>query len=381
MSGRRTTILKSPSGASPGRLVEVGGLILSSSITGEDGGSGRFDPDAATQAAACFDNLGQALREAGSSWDEIGLVNASVTDVAHARVLERHWQALLLDAANRPVLKINEYALPPGQLVQLQAVGLRGQNRRPVESGGRSGSCGVGVRLGDLYFSAPIDGADPETGHLDDEPKAQMAQAFRNMERFAAAAGSGKGDLIHVLIFIRGREDQSDMLDAWLTAFPEDGNRPARKAIFDETLRREPQTILLMCVGVAGQGDRVNLEVPGISKRHPNPMGCRIGGFVFSSGVGGDDPAGKATGNAADVRAALAFRNMDTLLQQAGGTLDDIGLVSITVNGYADEQAILSKWRAVFPDPSDEPARHIMAFGGRGSYPVQLHVVANIGRH
>jgi enamine deaminase RidA (YjgF/YER057c/UK114 family) len=358
MSGRRTTILKSPSGASPGRLVEVGGLILSSSITGEDGGSGRFDPDAATQAAACFDNLGQALREAGSNWDEIGLVNASVTDLAQAPNLERQWQAIFPDAANRPVLKTNEYALPSGQLAQLQTVGLRGQNRRPVESGGRSGSCGVGVRLGDLYFSAPIDGADPETGHLDDEPKVQMAQAFCNMERFAAAAGSDKGDLIHVLIFIRGREDQSDMLDAWLTAFPEDGNRPARKAIFDETLLPGPQAILLMCVGVAGQGGRVNLEVPGISKRHPNPMG-----------------------NAADVRAALAFRNIDTLLQQAGGRLDDIGLVSVTVNDYADEQAILSKWREVFPDPSDEPARHIMAFGGRGSYPVQLHVVANIGRH
>jgi enamine deaminase RidA (YjgF/YER057c/UK114 family) len=110
-------------------------------------------------------------------------------------------------------------------------------------------------------------------------------------------------------------------------------------------------------------------------------MGCRIGDFVFSSGVGGDDPAGKATGNAADVRAALAFQNMDALLQQAGGSLDDIGLVSITVNDYADEQAILSKWRAVFPDPSDEPARHIMAFGGRGSYPVQLHVVANLAGH
>jgi 2-iminobutanoate/2-iminopropanoate deaminase len=166
------------------------------------------------------------------------------------------------------------------------------------------------------------------------------------------------------------------MLDAWIREFPLDGNRPARKAIFDDTLTRQGVAVQLMCVAVAGKGERRNLEALGISKSHPNPMGCRIGDLVFTSGIGGNDPAGKETSNAAGVRASLALANARALLENAGGTLADVGMVSITVNDYADEQAILRQWDAVFPDPLDQPARHVMAFGGRGSYPVQLHVIA-----
>ena len=67
------------------------------------------------------------------------------------------------------------------------------------------------------------------------------------------------------------------------------------------------------------------------------------------------------------------------MVEQAGGGLGDIGHVAITVNDYADEEAILAEWRRLFPDPSDEPARHVMAFGGRGTYPVQLHMIAAMG--
>jgi enamine deaminase RidA (YjgF/YER057c/UK114 family) len=68
---------------------------------------------------------------------------------------------------------------------------------------------------------------------------------------------------------------------------------------------------------------------------------------------------------------------MRALVEQAGGTLDDVALVSFTVDDYAHEATILEAWRTLFPDPSDEPARHIMEFGGRdGSYQVQVHMVA-----
>jgi 2-iminobutanoate/2-iminopropanoate deaminase len=196
------------------------------------------------------------------------------------------------------------------------------------------------------------------------------------MEAFLAQAGASKDDLIHVFIFIPARGHQQNMLDTWIAEFPVDGDRPARKAIFDETLARDDQVIHLLCVAVTDEGQRFNLEVPGISKNHPNPMGCRVGTFVFSSGIGGNDPSGKETSNDTSLRTALALSNARTLLETGGGGLSDIGMVSITVNDYADEEAILRRWHEFFPDPADQPARHIMAFGGRGSYPVQLHVIA-----
>jgi 2-iminobutanoate/2-iminopropanoate deaminase len=376
MNKRKITTLLAPDGKVAGQLIEVGGMLFSSRITGVDPQTGQLSRDPSGQVATAFENLGRVLDQAGAHPDELGMVTVCISDGSHVRHIEKPWTALFPNEKNRPACKINEYPLPDGELVQIQVVGARGQKRQPVLVPGFSERQILGARVGSLVFSSPIDGTDPSTGQRSDDPKTQMRQAFDNMDKFVEQAGGSKDELIHVFIFVRSKDDQKDMLDVWLEAFPVEGDRPARKAIFDHTVARDSKIIHLLCVAVLDRGRRVNLEVPGISKRHPNPMGCKIDNFVFSSGVGGDDPSGNEVSQSADLRTALALRNMRTLLEAAGGSLADVGLVSITVNDYADEEAILQQWREVFPDPTDEPACHVMAFGGRGSYPVQLHIMA-----
>lgn len=374
MSQRAVTVVTAADGKTAGRLVRAGGMLFSSSITGIDPASGMLSSDPAKQIASAFGNLRALLASAGVSVDELGLVTVCIADGGHTRHADQCWRTAWPDGRNRPALKINEYDLPPGEMVQIQVVGASGQQRQPIELPGFAESLPLGVRLGNVVFSAPIDGRDPATGQRSADRVTQMRQAFRNMDSFIQRAGGSKADLIHVYIFVSDRDDQLDMLDVWLEEFPTDGDRPARKAIFDKTLARDGKVIHLMCVGVIGQGARLDLEVPGISKRHPNPMGAKIGSLVLSSGIGGDDPSGKLKSRDPTICAGFAFQNMATLLEMAGGSLDDIGLVSITVNDYGDEAVILAQWRRFFPDVADEPARHIMAFGGRGSYPVQVHV-------
>ena len=380
MSKRAVTALLAAKGKAAGRLVKVGGMLFSSSITGIDVASGLLNSDPVQQIAAAFANLRTLLERAGATADELGLVTVCITEDGHARHVEQCWRLAWPDAGNRPAIKINEYVLPPGEFVQIQIVGASGQTRQAIGLPGFADAQPLGVRLGHVVFAAPIDGRDPATGKLSADRVIQMRQAFRNMESFIKQAGGSKSDLIHVYIFVSSRDEQLDMLDVWLEEFPTDGDRPARKAIFDETLARDGKVIHLMCVGVIGQGDRLDLEVPGISKRHPNPMGAKIGGLVLSSGIGGDDPSGKVKSRDPTVCAGFAFGNMATLLELAGGGLDDIGLVAITVNDYVDEPAILAEWRKLFPEPATEPARHVMAFGGRGSYPVQVHVFGALGK-
>lgn len=380
MSKRQAVALTAPGGKIAGRLVQAGGMLFSSSITGHDPQTGQSSDQPADQIATAFANLRRLLYLGQVSADALGLVTICLSDLRHAGAVDQAWRQMFPDGRGQPVRKVNEYDLPPGEFVQLQVTGATGVTRQPIELAGFGDGGPLGVRLGNLVFSAPIDGRDPATGRRSDERKVQMRQAFRNMDAFLAQAGGTTADLIHVFIFVRGREDQKDMLDAWLEAFPNDGDRPARKAIFDPTVGRDGKMIHLMCVAHLGPGQRRNLEVPGISKSHPNPMGCKIGNLVFSSGVGGTDPGGQETGKDAGTRMTLALRNARVLLAEAGGSLDDIGLIAITVNSYGDEPAILKAWRAVFPDPAHEPARHVMAFGGRGSYPVQLHVIAALGR-
>ena len=376
MSKRKVTTLATSGGKSAGRLVELDGMIYSSGINGADPAKGNLPSEASAQVDAAFANLKRLLSQAGVSLDELGLVNANIADASHQRLVENAWIALFPDASGRPAFKVNEYELPPGELIQIQVIGVRDQKRKRIEVPGLSTAQAFGVRLGNVVLSAPVDGTDPATGKRSDDRKTQIRQAFRNMEALVKQAGGSKADLIHVYLFIRGRDDQQDMLDVWLEEFPTDGDRPARKAIFDETIAREEKMIHLMCIAVIGRGKRQNLEAPGISKRHPAPMGCRIGEMVIASGVGGDDPSGNKKSREPDVCSAFAFQNLRNLLEAAGGSLADVGSVSITVNTYDDEAIVLKEWNKVFPDSADAPACHIMAFGGRGSYPVQLHVMA-----
>jgi 2-iminobutanoate/2-iminopropanoate deaminase len=376
MSKRKVTALSAAGGTSAGRLVEIDGMIYSSGINGAAPANGSLPSGAAQQVEAAFANLKRLLTQAGVSLDELGLVSVNIADAAHQRLAENAWITLFPDASGRPAFKINEYELPPGELIQIQVIGVRGQKRKRIEVPGLTTAQAFGVRLGDVVLSAPIDGTDPGTGKRSEDRKTQISQAFRNMEALVRQAGGGKSDLIHVYLFIRGRDDQQDMLDVWLEEFPTDGDRPARKTIFDETIIREAKIIHLMCIAVIGKGKRTNLEAPGISKRHPAPMGCRIGKIVIASGVGGDDPSGKQKSREPDVCSTFAFQNLRNLLEAAGGSLADVGSVSITVNTYDDEAIILKEWNKVFPDAANAPACHFMAFGGRGSYPVQLHVMA-----
>ncbi|HEY4134566.1 MAG TPA: Rid family hydrolase [Alphaproteobacteria bacterium] len=376
MTKRKVTLLAAADGTVAGQLAAIDGMLFSSSIRGVDLRTGRLADTQPGQVRAAFANLRGLLEKAGASADAIGLTTVSLADPCLAPHVEEAWSALFAGQAHPPARKVNAYPLPNGDLVQIQVVGVSGQKRQSVAVPGLSAGKASGVRLGDMLFSSAIDGTDPATGRCAEDRKAQIRQAFRNMEALVAQAGGRKDDLAHIYLFIPGRDDQADMLDVWLEEFPQDGNRPARKAIFDESVARESRVIYLLCIAVLGGGRRVNLEVPGISKRHPAPMGCRLGDFLVASGIGGDDPRGQETDKGIGVRSALAFENMRTLMTVAGGDLADIGFVSILVNDYADEQEILRQWRRMFPDPADEPARQLLAFGGRGSYPVQLHVMA-----
>ena len=380
-AARSAISLPGPFGRQAGRCVMVGGMVFTSGIPGINAETGQLDTAIEGQIDTAFRNLGSVLRKAGVGGEGVGLVNVAIAEGREPDGIEEAFSRLFPDAAHAPMRKINSYPLPPDQGIQVQAVGATHGPQQFIEVPGFAGIGPRGARLGNTVFSGVIDGRDPATGRCSADRKAEMRQAFANMAALVEAAGGTTRNLIHVLIFIRGRQDQPDMLDAWLEAFPEDGNRPARKAIFDPSVAQKGKSIHLLCVATLGDDERINLEVPGISKRHPNPMGCKIGNLVFSSGIGGDDPDGMATGQDPSMRAALALRNMQVLLEQAGGGLDDIGMVSVTVNGYADEAEILSQWDKFFPDPDDAPARQVMAFGGRGSYPVQLHVIAALAGH
>jgi enamine deaminase RidA (YjgF/YER057c/UK114 family) len=371
----RTVVRLPPSGeGSAGQLVLVGGMLFSSSITGADPQTGILSDKPERQVEAAFGNLVRLLSAAGASADELGLVTVCLTNKRHNEWIEKTWRGLF-SRDGGPALSVQEYPLPIGQYVQLQVTGVPGRRRQQLDLPGLAEhTAPTGVRIGDMIFSSPIQGVDGSTGRLLDDPDGQVRQAFDNAEALVQQAGGSKDGIAHVLIFVRDLVDNEATLHAFLDAFPEDGNRPVRKNVYHDALKGTPVLAELQVVAVLGGGKRQNFEVPGFSKRHPNPAAAQVGRLIFSSGISGPHAGGSGAGE----QAAVAFEHLQTALEHAGGTTGDIGLITIVVSDYEKEPAILQEWVRWFPDSPDQPARHVMAFGGRGaeSYQAQLHMVA-----
>ena len=368
--------LEAPSGFTLGRLVTTNGMFASSTVRAHDTNTGLLGRSTVQQVETAVHNLQELVWRAGVRTTDIGLLTASFSPDEVTGALDAKIRGLLADAGISAARKTNAYQLPGSEKVQLQVVGALAQRCEPITLRGTNGAViANGVRSGGVVFTSAIDGRDPFSGRFATNRKTQMRQAFHNAEALVEQAGGSKANIAHVFIFIQGREHQQDMLDVWLEEFPEE-NRPSRKAIFDDVLQGGECAIQLLLVAVIGQGPRQVIQLPGVSKKHPNPLATRTGNLIFTSGINGQQPGVSLRDGSVERRAELAFDNLQAIVETGGGRLNDISQVAITVNDYSDEGAILRCWRARFPAQETEPALHVMAYGGRGSYPVQLHAMA-----
>ncbi len=361
-------------------LVQTGGMLFTSSVPGVNLSSGALGSSPEEQFRLAFENL-QALLEAGHCGPgDVGLLTVYIPDSRYRPLINRPWLDMFPDDEQRPARKTTQHSLPNGQIVQLQAVGVAGAERQAVDVPGlqHRDPLPVGARIGDLLFSSVIGGQDRATGEPPSRVEDQIEQAFSNLRTLVERGGGTAEDIALVWVFLRDREDQPAMVRTWLRMFPRDGDRPARKTIFYEELRGRTTAVQLQAVAVIGQGQRRNFEVPGIGHHDPIPMGAQVGSLLFSSGIGGYDPQSGQLATTFQEQVSLAMGNMRRLMEQAEGSLDSVGQVTVMLRDHSYTSAFLELWRKTFADVEDQPAYHIMTIGLPGQNLVQLHLTAVI---
>ena len=124
-------------------------------------------------------------------------------------------------------------------------------------------------------------------------------------------------------------------------------------------------------------GKRRSIHVKGIQHGAPIPMGALVGNVLFSSGIMGTDPAtGKVPEDLA-TQCEFAFANMKSLVENAGGTVEDIGSVKVWMKDRGQREAVNRPWLKMFPDENNRPARHAIEYD---AFPpgvlVQLEMIA-----
>ena len=124
-------------------------------------------------------------------------------------------------------------------------------------------------------------------------------------------------------------------------------------------------------------GKRQVLEGGGLPHhRNPIPAAVKIGQFVFSSAISGEDVAAGAMPADPAQQVAQAFRNMQRAIELAGGTTGDIAKVTVFLKDLQHRDHVNREWLRMFPDEHDRPVRHAIRADLPGSVLVQLECIA-----
>ncbi len=357
-------------------LVEVGGMFFTSGIRGVDVATGVMPDDAAEQFLNAWRNLRALVQAAGLSTDEIGLVTNFIDSQDFRAHINTGWLELFPDADNRPARKTTSYPLPPGMGVQLQAMGVVGERRQCIEVPGLTHRDPLpnGVRMGDYVFSSVIVPWDLTTSMPVVGEDAQTDKCFDNMRVFMEAAGGTVDDVALQWIYLNDFAYQPYMVDVYLEAWPIGQYQAARKT-FRYAMGGQVQIQVIGRIG----GERTNHEIEGHGHHDPIPMGARAGDLFCSSGVSGVDTAGDDKLEPVEGAAGQAhhgLRNVGSLVRAGGGTMADVGLITLLVQDYDDLPVIDAEWVQMFPDPEDRPARQVIKMGVQRRSRVQHHMIA-----
>ncbi len=126
---------------------------------------------------------------------------------------------------------------------------------------------------------------------------------------------------------------------------------------------------------MAGKGRSIHVD--GLQHGAPIPMGARVGNMIFSSGIIGADPSTGEVPEDLESQCVFAFANMKTMVENAGGTVRNIGSIKVYMKDRSQREAVNRPWLAMFPDEDDRPARHAIEYG---AFPpgvlVQLEIIA-----
>jgi 2-iminobutanoate/2-iminopropanoate deaminase len=123
-------------------------------------------------------------------------------------------------------------------------------------------------------------------------------------------------------------------------------------------------------------------SINGGKPRHENPIpnASRIGNLVMSSVIGGTNPGTRELPESFEAQVANVFAYIRHDVAAAGGSVDDIIMVTFWVRDPASQRAGLNtEWVKLFPDPESRPARHTQTLPAGGRSLVQANFVAVLG--
>lgn len=110
--------------------------------------------------------------------------------------------------------------------------------------------------------------------------------------------------------------------------------------------------------------------------RNPIPTAVRMGPFVFSSAISGEDPATETFAADPAAQVGQAFRNLEAILAAAGAAPANVAKLTVYLKDLSWREHVNTHWLRLFPDKHDRPVRHTIKADLQGNTMVQLEFLA-----
>lgn len=121
---------------------------------------------------------------------------------------------------------------------------------------------------------------------------------------------------------------------------------------------------------------RKSIHIPGMEHSAPIPNGVVIGNMIFSSAISGKDAKTGVLSPDPDEQAEAMFRNLGLFMKAAGGSTEQIALMTVFLKEEKYRDSVNKAWLKMFPDDHDRPARHALKVELRGDVLFQIEVIA-----
>src|SRR5205823_2713382 len=230
------------------------------------------------------------------------------------------------------------------------------------------------VKVGNLFFTSSVRGVNRATGELSHDPVEQFLNAWHNLGELVEGAGLSTDNIGLVTNFIDSQEYRPHINHGWLELFGERDNRPARKTTSFPLAAGVG--VELQAFGVVGT-KRTCVEVKGLTHRDPLPNAARLGDYVFTSVIVPWDLRTSEPVIGEDAQTDQCFDNTRILMEEAGGTIDDVVLQWVFLNDFAYQPSMVDVYLEAWPVGQYQAARKTFRYPMGGQ--IQMQCIGRIG--
>ncbi|MFN0073058.1 MAG: RidA family protein [Chloroflexota bacterium] len=199
----------------------------------------------------------------------------------------------------------------------------------------------LAIRVGDALYAWHISSQDPASGRSSGDPVAQMSQAVKNMQVVLQAAGLNIDNVARATGYIRDPANREVVYQPWDALYSDPNDRPAFKVLISDLPPGEEARIQMLAYAGAR---RTRFDIEGVPARDPT---VKVGPWVFSSRVHGTDRTKGNVPSGAESQVKLAYENLKTLIQLAGGNVANIAQITVYMRELDVAPTIETQLRAL----------------------------------